>query len=96
MSTRVRISTFQKKGPSLEKTPGPSLERTRDLGLICLALEDVVGHLGNAHLGELGADVFRIKVDGTLLARARLLVAWLWARSCSCGQDGLCRRSDST
>src|SRR6188768_599183 len=47
----------------------------RELGDLLLALEDVVGHLGDAHLGELCADVFRIEVDSTLLAWARLLVA---------------------
>src|SRR6188768_1169373 len=49
----------------------------RELSDLLLALEDVVGHLGDAHFGELGADVFRIEVDSTLLARARLLVARL-------------------
>jgi len=49
----------------------------RELSNLLLALEDVVGHLGDAHLGELGVDILRIEVDGTLLAWAWLLVARL-------------------
>jgi len=49
----------------------------RELSNLLLALEDVVGHLGNTQLGELGADVLCIEVDSTLLARAWLLVAGL-------------------
>ena len=49
----------------------------REMSDLFLVFKDVVCHLSNTHLGELGAYVFCIKMNSTLLARVWLLVGGL-------------------